>query len=117
MRPIQLPLFAIATLAACGGSASDSPGANVSVYKYVGSVQCTGGGTALPAMQQQLAGAGIRVITASCGSDGNAYAAMCGAADGRIGILEIPAAQAQAASALGFAPLSSLPAATKAACQ
>jgi hypothetical protein len=35
------------------------------------------------------------------------YAAMCGGADGRLGVVEIRTADAQAAAALGFKPLSS----------
>ncbi len=115
MRIFLAPLVALATLVACGGG--ESPATNVSLYKYVGSVQCTGGGTSLSAMERQLTDAGIRVLTSSCGVDGNAYPAVCGAPDGRIGVFEVPAAQAQAASAVGFAPLSNLPAATKVACQ
>lgn len=115
MRTFLASLVAFATLAACEGIESKPP--SVSLYKYVGSVQCTGGGTSLPAMVRQLTDADIPVLASACGVDGNAYAAVCGAADGRIGIVEVPAAQAQAASALGFAPLSSLPAATKVACQ
>ena len=107
-------LLACAALAACGSVASRPP--SVSLYKYLGSVQCTGGGTPLRAMERQLTDAGIRVLTSACGADGNVYAAVCGAADGRIGIFEIPAAQTQAASQLGFAPLSGLPGFTKAAC-
>jgi hypothetical protein len=117
MRALLVPLVAFATFAACGGGASKSPGTRVSLYKYVGSVQCTGGGTSLPAMERQLTDAGIQVLTSTCGGDGKMYAAVCGAADGRIGIFEVPAAQARAASALGFAPLSNLPAATKVDCQ
>ena len=117
MRIFLVPLVALATLAACGGSESASPGANVSLYKYIGSVQCTGGGTSLPAMERQLTDAGIQVLTSACGGDGNAYPAVCGGADGRIGIFEVTVAQAQGASALGFAPLSNLPVATKVSCQ
>ena len=97
MRIFLTPLIACAALAACGGGAAESPATNVRVYKYVGSVQCTGGGTSLPTMVRQLTDAGIPVISSACGVDGKAYAAVCGGADGRIGILEVAAAQAQAA--------------------
>jgi len=86
------------------------------MYKYAGSVQCTGGGASLAEMERQLTDAGIKVLNSSCGRDGNAYPATCGLADGRIGVFEVPAAQAPAAAAIGFAPLSNLPAATKTAC-
>ena len=86
------------------------------MYKYFGSVQCTGGGTSLSALAKQLTDASVQVLTSSCGVDGNANLALCGAADGRIAIFEVPAAQTQAAAAVGFTPLSNLPLATKAAC-
>ena len=118
------PLLGFATLAACAGGdgkpSSDSdrklPSASVRTYKYVGSVQCTGGGTSLTEMQRQLTDAGIQVLTATCGVDGNLYAAVCGGADGGIGIFKVPTQQAEAASALGFAPLSTLPAARVVPC-
>jgi hypothetical protein len=99
----------------CGND--DSTSTNVSVYKYAGSVQCYGGGTPILALQKQLTDERIQVQTASCGFDGNLYAAVCGTADGIIGIFEVPSTQQQAATALGFVPLSKLPAATKVACQ
>jgi len=115
-------LVVLVTLAACAGGDGKSPSASLPsasarTYKYVGSVQCTGGGTSLTELQLQLTGAGIQVLGATCGVDGNLYAAVCGGADGRIAIFEIPAQQAQAASALGFMPLADLPAATEVACQ
>lgn len=121
---IFAPLMVFVILAACGGGDGKLPSGgdnlqstSVRIYKYVGSVQCTGGGTSLTEMQLQLTGAGIQVRAATCGADGNLYAAVCGGADGRITIFEIPAQQAQAASALGFLPLSNLPAAMEIACQ
>lgn len=117
MRIFLIPLIACAAVAACGGGAAESPATNVSMYKYFGSVQCNGGGTSLPTLARQLTDAGISVFSSACGVDGRIYAAVCGGADGRIGILEIPATQAQAASALGFAPLTNLPAAVTVACQ
>lgn len=116
MRALLVPLVVFA-LASCGSGESKSPETNAGMYKYFGSLQCTGGGTPLPAMERQLTEAGVQVLASTCGIDGNAYAAVCGGADGRIGIFEVPAAQVQAASVLGFAPLSNLPAATKVACQ
>lgn len=117
MRIFSACLVVFATLAGCGAVESKSPNASVSLYKYVGSVQCAGGGMSLQAMERQLTNAGIPVLTSACGTDGRIYAAVCGAADGRIGIFEIPATQVQAASALGFVPLRSLRDATKVACQ
>ena len=99
----------------CGNT--DSTATKVSVYKYAGSIQCYGGGTTISAMQMQLNHARIPVQTASCGVDGNMYSAVCGAADGIIGVFEVPSTQLQAVTALGFAPLTNLPAAIIVPCQ
>ena len=117
MHTFLLLLVACAFLIACRGDDDNLPSTNLSLYKYAGSVQCTGGGITLSEMEHQLSDAGIQVLSSACGFDRNAYAAVCGGADGRIGIFEVPEAQAQTASTLGFAPLSNLPAATRAACQ
>lgn len=117
MRIFLLSLVAFAFLAACGGVDRNSPSAPISLYKYAGSVQCTGGGMSLSEMEHQLTDAGIQVLSSACGIDGNAYASVCGGADGRIGIFEVPEAQVQTASTVGFKPLSNLPDATKVACR
>lgn len=116
MQKFLISVIALATLSACAniGPVAQAPG--VSVYKHVGSKQCSGGGTPLAAMMRQLSDAGIPAMNLSCGVDGRMYPAMCGAADGRIAILEVPEAKASAAAALGFAPLSSLPEASKTVC-
>lgn len=113
---IFLMLLVVIFFAACAGEKSASVGTNVSLYKYIGSAQCNGGGTPLAAMKRQLIDAGIQVHASACGGDGKFYPAVCGASDGRIGIFDIASAQVPAASTLGFAPLSSLPSATKTAC-
>jgi len=100
-----------------GEADSNALSAGVTLYKSFGSVQCTGGGVSFEVMQQQLTAAGIQVLSANCGTDGRMYIAVCGAGDGRIGIFEVPATQAEAALALGFAPLSNLPGATTGACR
>lgn len=118
MKTLQLTLIAIAAgaVSACGGGGDGAPDPSVALYKYLGSVQCTGGGVSLFALERQLQDAGIGVLAASCGVDGNAYAALCGAPDGRIGILEVPADDAARAAPLGFAPLANLPGAVRLPC-
>lgn len=101
-------------LSACAPMGSAAPG--IDVYKYMGSKQCSGGGIPLATMMRQLSDAGVPVKNVSCGTDGRMYTAMCGAPDGRIGIMEIPEHKVAAAAALGFAPLSGLPEATKTLC-
>src|SRR4051812_11604087 len=88
----------------------------LSVYRSTGARQCTGGGATLEADQGLLAGAGIRVLSSSCGSTGRMYASVCGGATGDIHIFEIPASQKDAAEKLQFSPLSSLPGAKKSPC-
>lgn len=94
---------------------SGSPGA-VSVYKSAGSVQCSGGGLTPAQMQIELTGAGIGVISAACGANGNGVIAMCGGPDGQINVFEVQAADVAAAQALGFALLTGLPNAVRIPC-
>lgn len=116
MRRMHLIVLTTLMLSACAdmGQVAQAPG--VSIYKYVGSKQCSGGGVSLATMMRQLSDAGVPVMNVSCGTDGRIYPAMCEAPDGRINILEVPEGKVPAAAALGFAPLSSLPDATKTLC-
>ena len=111
-----ISLIALAALSGCADFGRVAPPSGVGVYKYVGSKQCSGGGTPLATMMRQLSDAGIPAMNVNCGTDGRMYPAMCGAPDGRIGILEVPEAKVSAAAALGFAPLSGLPEASKTVC-
>ena len=81
----------------------------VRVFKYAGSVQCSGGGLDLSTMQRQLTDRGLKVLGSTCGTDGRMRVAMCDASDGRIGLFELSTADAEAASSLGYAPVSKLP--------
>lgn len=119
---ILLPVLAVASLAACGGG-GDSGGpdiqtrvAGVKVFKATGSLQCSGGGLSLAALQAQLAAANVPVQDAACGTDGQALPTVCGVPDGKIGIFEIPTAQEAAAIAAGFKPLSTQPGAKTVPC-
>lgn len=116
MQRLLISVVATMALNACSTFEPASTEPRVSVYKYVGSVQCKGGGTPLSAMMRQLSDGGIPVLDVSCGTDGRMYPAVCGAADGRIGILAVPEARVAAAKTLGFLPLSSLPEARKTMC-
>ena len=102
--------MAIISAAAFYGEVEASePQGNVKIYKVQGSRQCEGGGQSLEALKRQLVETGAKVLVASCGVDGKMYPAVCGAADGRIGIFEIPASKAQSGLPEGFFLLSSLP--------
>lgn len=118
MKVLKSSVLALvaAAAAACGGGSSGGAEETLSVYRYLGSVQCTGGGTSLSTLERQLLDASVRVAAASCGLDGKAYAAVCGAPDGRIGIFDVAAQHASIAEALGFDLLSRLPGAVRAPC-
>jgi len=113
MRILLPALAVVASLTACGGSGDDD---GIKVFKTMGSLQCTGGGVSLAALQGQLTAANVQVRFAECGTDGRPTPTVCGSPDGKIGIFEISPAQSAAASAAGFAPLSTLPGAKTAPC-
>lgn len=116
MRRMHVLIAAPLILSACVNMGQVAPVQGIPVYKYMGSKQCGGGGVPLAAMMRQLSDGGIPAMNVNCGTDGRMYAAMCGAPDGRIGIMEVPEAKVAAATALGFAPLSNLPEASKTVC-
>jgi hypothetical protein len=118
MHAVKQAAFALAAAvsSACGGGDGGAPEAPLAMFKSLGSLQCSGGGASLPALERQLLDAGVQVLAASCGLDGNAYIALCGAPDGRIGVFDLAAQHAAVARALGFAPLSDLPAAVRVPC-
>ena len=107
MRILVLTLAALASLTACGGGEDEE--ASTKVFKSMGSLQCSGGGLSLSALQAQLTAANVEVRSAACGTDGVALPAICGTPDGRIGIFEISPAQAEATAAAGFKSLSAAP--------
>jgi hypothetical protein len=118
--------FAIfAGLAIAGCQAADPPAVtgkpagatgDVTLYKYAGSRQCSGGGISPEDARRALAAAGVQVLEAGCGADGRMHTASCGGADGRIVIVKVAARDAAAARGQGFAPLSELPDAARARC-
>ncbi|MEY4564780.1 MAG: hypothetical protein RLZZ618_4057 [Pseudomonadota bacterium] len=87
------------------------------LYRGDGSVQCEASGKSITATRSELEVAGVQVLDATCGNNGRAQIAMCGSATGRIHIVAVPGRQVQAARALGFAPLSDLPEASRKACR
>ncbi|WP_312548625.1 hypothetical protein [Massilia sp.] len=123
---ILLPAVAVvASLAACGGSGEGNADTKLAgtkivpgtkVFKSMDSLQCSGGGVPLSALQAQLAAANIQVQAAECGNDGRPTPAVCGVSDGRIGIFEIPVDQGAVAAAAGFKPLTTLPGAKTIPC-
>lgn len=99
-RRVQAAAALLVLLAAT--ACATPPAGSVVVVRTLGSQQCSGGGQSPAALARVLADAGIHVLSTRCGSDGRMYPAVCGAPDGRVGLFEIAASQAQAAAALGF---------------
>lgn len=112
---VSMALAILASLAACGGSGGDGA-ASTRVIKSLGSLQCSGGGVTLAALQGQLSAANVKVSAAACGTDGLAQSTVCGSPDGKIGIFDIPAEQAGAAAAAGFVAITTLPTAKAVPC-
>lgn len=111
-------------LAGCQAGATSEPAnpsspvaANATLYRYAGSKQCEGGGATPQQVTQELAAAGVAVVEAGCATDGRMYAAMCGASDGRIVVVQVRRADARAAQAKGFKPLAELPEAARSVCR
>lgn len=116
--PVSSVTIALALVAgSCANINRTEAQDTVRVFKYAGSVQCTGGGSDLPTIERQLTDGGLKVLSAACATDGRMRMAMCGANDGRLAIFEISGSDAESASKLGFIPLSKLPDAKVASCQ
>ena len=113
MKKNVIVLVLVGVVAACGGGDETT---TTDVYAVRGSLQCTGGGVTLAQQRAQLEGAGVAVVSASCGSDGVPRVTQCGTPSGEIGVFTIPSNQVGPASSSGFLPLSGLPGATKTAC-
>lgn len=107
-----LVALAVAPAAAC----ASAPPKAVAVYLTLGSRQCQDGGRSLAEVQKMLSEAGVKVLAATCGTDGMAYPAVCGAPDGRIAIVDVPEGQVEAARKLGFSLLSDRPRAQRLGC-
>ncbi|MFZ4649330.1 MAG: hypothetical protein ACOYLV_01350 [Rubrivivax sp.] len=113
---VRLAILAAPALVVAGCSVAHGTSKPVAVYMSLGSKQCQEGGRTVSDVQKTLRAAGIQVLAATCGSDGFAYPAVCGAPDGRIAIVDVPAEQASAAVKLGFRLLSDRPGATRSSC-
>lgn len=100
-----LILLPVSLLAACASEPAVSDIARLRVARPLGSVQCSPGGLTTADLTKQLEAAGVKVFASSCATDGRMHAAMCGASDGRLGVVEIAAADLKAAEAAGFRPL------------
>ena len=82
-------------------SACSTVAAPVALFKPLGTRQCESGGPAPEAVAQVLRDAGVAVAAVACGHDGRMRPAVCGAADGRLVIVDVPVDQQARAEALG----------------
>lgn len=134
MRPLSVPtvptffsLALVLLLSGCQGiptsSTNTTPNSestthgSVQVAQRLGGVQCDFTPEDLRPIVERATSAGIQVQAQSCGGDGMMYAAVCGAPDGRLAILTIPANQLAQAQRLGFTPLSTMPDAQTDSCR
>jgi hypothetical protein len=94
---------------ACG---DDAKSIEESVYYgSAGAVQCGGSpftASNVSALAERLSNAGVFVGAISCGNDGLAHSAVCGAPTGDIWIVLAAKARADTLRLLGFAPRSEL---------
>jgi len=83
--------------------------ARVWVLRTTGGRQCEAGGSTLAEHRAVLQTAGVLVTAERCANDGRMRVAMCGAADGRLNALEVPAAALAQAQKLGFQSMAQVP--------
>ena len=105
------PLTLLVLAGACGTVA-----ASVTLFKPLGTRQGEAGGPTPDSLAQALREGGVTVQLMSCGHDGRMRPAVCGAADGRLVIVDVPADQQARAESLGWRPLSGLPDAVRRPC-
>jgi len=104
-------------VAACAAMPGPAPSGSVTLYKYAGSKQCAQGGGLSPAVaERDLRREYVSVSRAECGTDGRTYASSFGMPDGRIVIVEVPAAQVESTRRFGYKPLTELPEARPTPC-
>lgn len=82
---------------------------SVVAVKYTGERQCEGGGVSVASLRAQLTEAGNEVTATSCGWDGNAYPAVCGAATGKVGIFKLASSETPPRLPEGFVSMSQFP--------
>ena len=109
-------LLACAAAGGCAAPAASSPTASaapatvkppVTVARALGTQQCGDQPHAATAelLLKALRGAGVDAQALRCGHDGRMRPQVCGAPDGRLAVVDVPAAQVDAAKAQGFEPL------------
>ncbi|MFN7726269.1 MAG: hypothetical protein ACK5QH_14475 [Rubrivivax sp.] len=95
--------------ASAAAPAAPAKAARVWVLRATGGRQCEAGGATLAEHRAVLQAAGVAVTAERCANDGRMRVAMCGASDGRLNALEVPAAALAQAQKLGFQAMAQLP--------
>ena len=82
----------------------------ITVQKSLGTLQCQDNDNTehrFIQLSTQLKEAEIKIASAAISDDGRSHPAVCGAADGKIGLFKIPSKQLQQAQQLGYSLLES----------
>lgn len=118
MRPaLMSALLTLSVLPGCAATApSATPAPLLPMARPLGTLQCQPGGPTPEALAAALREAGVPVTQVACGHDGRMRPAVCGAPDGRLAIVDIPAEHQARAEALGWRPLAAMPDASRQPC-
>lgn len=89
-------------------------------YKPSGSAQCEASKTTQPKLDAEVAAlraAGAIVLRSGCSNDGLAHPTVCGAPNGDLFSIEVPAKSAEIARVAGFRPATDFPSALATPCR
>ncbi|GAP37996.1 hypothetical protein [Piscinibacter sakaiensis] len=117
----SLPVSLALALAACGGGGSSGPEVvTEDLARSTGALSCGPSLLETTRLEREitdLAAAGVPVVRARCGSDGQPRPAACGLDAGELWIIRTAAETAPLARARGYRPLADIPAAAEQACR
>jgi hypothetical protein len=111
-HPFLLPTLFLAIFSLSAHAAGET----TKIAKSNGAKQCEPYRISPATMSKELTAHGIKVLSATCGTDGMMHAAVCGGDAGEINIFEIPAGDLGNAKSLGFKPLADWPDAQEIPC-
>ncbi len=89
-------------------------------YKASGSAQCEASKTTQPNLEAEVAAlraAGATVLRSGCSNDGLAHPTVCGAPNGDLFSIEVPAKSAEIIKRAGFRPAAEFPSALAMPCR
>lgn len=112
MSPIHLRCLlaagALCLLAGCAGPSGGTPPVTTTLFKHTASRQCETQPSGAARLQTEVAAlkrAGIEVLSAQCGDDGNLYPAVCGGGTGDVWIVSVEAEALSGMQSRGYRPL------------